>query len=287
MAQEFIVAIDFGTTYSGVAYIHNNGNLGDDIESIAERIKVIRSWPNNGSNDKTKTVLHYNTTNNKPLWGGQVEPHNDPQITRFKLGLEESVSNHYQSSEVVPQAASRIAIFRRPRQYRAKEPVDFAADYLSCLYKYMHEKFFPREFGGQGVQNQQISYVITVPAIWSDAAKALTRTAATRASIPNARLTLVTEPEAAALYCGTACEADLLPGDRFLICDAGGGTVVFMIRKAADFLRISFPIKSLQHIPNSLLKNVTGEPEVHGAHFGLMKNSKPSFESKWIVMRLY
>src|SRR5436190_18787122 len=98
MAQEFIVAIDFGTTYSGVAYIHNNGNLGDHIESIAERIKVIRSWPNNGSNDKTKTVLYYgnnnnNNNNNRLLWGGQVLPHDDPQITRFKLGLDESISN--------------------------------------------------------------------------------------------------------------------------------------------------------------------------------------------------
>jgi len=60
-----------------------------------------------------------------------------------------------------------------------------------------------------------------------------------------------------------------------------------MFYKAAELLRISFLIKSLQHIPNSLLKNVTGELEVHGAHFGLMKNSKPCFESKWIVMRLY
>jgi hypothetical protein len=39
---------------------------------------------------------------------------------------------------------------------------------------------------------------------------------------------LITEPEAAALYCATLCkEVDLKIGNRFLICDAGGGTVVF------------------------------------------------------------
>jgi len=38
---------------------------------------------------------------------------------------------------------------------------------------------------------------------------------------------LITEPEAAALYCATLCkEVDLKIGNRFLICDAGGGTVV-------------------------------------------------------------
>ena len=226
MDQGFIIAIDFGTTYSGVAFIHNNGNLGDDIEVIAGRIKVIKSWPNNGQNDKTKTVLYYN--NNTPIWGGQVLPQHEPQITRFKLGLEESVSQHYHTSGPTPQSPSRILFFRRPRQHNSKEPVDFAADYLSCLYNYVHEKFFPNEFGLADVQTQRLIYVITVPAIWSDTAKDLTRQAAIRAGIPRDNLALITEPEAAALYCGTTCEMELLSGDRFLICDAGGGTVVFV-----------------------------------------------------------
>jgi hypothetical protein len=38
---------------------------------------------------------------------------------------------------------------------------------------------------------------------------------------------MVTEPEAAALYCATICEElELEAGDRFVVCDAGGGTVV-------------------------------------------------------------
>ena len=232
MDQGFIIAIDFGTTYSGVAFIHNNGNLGDDIELIAERIKVIKSWPNNGQNDKTKTVLHYKK--NRAIWGGQVLPHDEPQITRFKLGLEESVSQHYQSSGPSPQAPSKLLFFRKPRQLNAKEPVDFAADYLRCLYNYVHESFFPNEFGLAGVQAQRLTYVITVPAIWSDTAKDLTRQAAVRAGISQDTLALITEPEAAALYCGTiycgtSHEAELHNGDRFLICDAGGGTVVNII----------------------------------------------------------
>jgi hypothetical protein len=41
------------------------------------------------------------------------------------------------------------------------------------------------------------------------------------------KLMLITEPEAAALACATLCdEVDLREGDRFLVCDAGGGTVV-------------------------------------------------------------
>ena len=127
--QKFVIAIDFGTTYSGVAFIHDNGNLGDDVEIITEKIKVIKSWPNNGLHEKTKTVLFYK--NNKPNWGGLVNPHDEPQITRFKLGLEESVSQHYQASSSVRQARrSRFLIFKKPPQQKNKDPVDFAADYL-------------------------------------------------------------------------------------------------------------------------------------------------------------
>ena len=88
------------------------------------------------------------------------------------------------------------------------------------------EVVLPRQYGQGFLRNQQISFVITVPAIWKDSAKSLTRQAAVRAGIPDRKLELITEPEAAALYCATICrEVDLRDGDRFVVCDAGGGTV--------------------------------------------------------------
>jgi molecular chaperone DnaK (HSP70) len=84
-----------------------------------------------------------------------------------------------------------------------------------------------------------MSYIITVPAIWSDMAKNLTRKAASRAGFPDDKITLITEPEAAALYCATnSLEVDLYDGDRFLVCDAGGGTVVCIIIQKNPNIRI-------------------------------------------------
>lgn len=77
---------------------------------------------------------------------------------------------------------------------------------------------------------------ITVPAIWSDHAKALMREACTRAGIiqphdPLDRLTLISEPEAAALYCERKCDiSNLKHDDKFMIIDAGGGTVDLIIQ---------------------------------------------------------
>lgn len=63
----------------------------------------------------------------------------------------------------------------------------------------------------------------TVPAIWSDKAKDLTIKAARFAGIHP--VTLIKEPEAAALYTMYALDNALQVGDAFVVCDAGGGTV--------------------------------------------------------------
>lgn len=65
--------------------------------------------------------------------------------------------------------------------------------------------------------------------MWSDKAKSTMREAAIKAGLIHEddhrdRLTLISEPEAAALYCEKKCDQfNLRHGDRFMICDAGGG----------------------------------------------------------------
>ncbi|OAA40481.1 Hsp70 family chaperone [Beauveria brongniartii RCEF 3172] len=69
-------------------------------------------------------------------------------------------------------------------------------------------------------------YILTeksVPAVWSDAAKNATLEAAKAAGI--SPVTLIKEPEAAALYTIQQLDAFLAPGDTIVVCDAGGGTV--------------------------------------------------------------
>ncbi|RUP21540.1 hypothetical protein BC936DRAFT_139176 [Jimgerdemannia flammicorona] len=76
---------------------------------------------------------------------------------------------------------------------------------------------------------------LTVPAMWSDRAKSIMRQAAVQAGLISPtdhhdRLMLISEPEAAALYCERKCEQYRLNhGDRFMICDCGGGTVDLIV----------------------------------------------------------
>ena len=110
-----------------------------------------------------------------------------------------------------------------------KTAVDVAADYLFKLRQAMRNQLqktlgevFTRE-------ESRIKYYITVPAIWNDAGKAATRAAALQAGFidnnDDNRLTLVTEPEAAAMFCSKAGLFSLKMRDAVLIVDCGGGTV--------------------------------------------------------------
>jgi hypothetical protein len=110
-----------------------------------------------------------------------------------------------------------------------KSEIDVAADYLFKLRQAMRSQLqktlgevFTRE-------ERNIRYYLTVPAIWNDAGKAATRTAAIQAGFlrdeNDNRLTLVSEPEAAALFCAKSGLLNLKVGDAILIVDCGGGTV--------------------------------------------------------------
>jgi|SRR5579859_882604 len=230
---KLIIGIDFGTTYTGVAYAHTTLQLGESssamiVEQVRDNIFPVRDFPNPDPHypDKIRTVLAYSEDGEVAAWGGTVKPSHKTQIAFFKLGLQDSIGDFYKS------ATSEMEGFLKGPGYRharlpSKSALDFAADYLKAIVNHVLNVSLPKHFSKDFMTEQSIGYVITVPAIWSDKAKNLTRQAAERAGIAEADLQMVTEPEAAALYCSTLCgEVDLTDGDRFLICDAGGGTVV-------------------------------------------------------------
>lgn len=204
---------------------------------MAEKIVVVKIWPGASLAEKIPTQLSYKTT--PPIWGAKVRSteNYEPRIAYFKLGLEETVKDVYSAgldhssrrrySKSSPLGGYLVNSDWHHPSLPDMKAVDFAADYLSAIREYITRVHLPVQFDERYLLRQQISYVITVPAIWSEKAKELTRIAASRAGITRRNLILVTESEAAALYCATVCdEADLQVGDRFLICDAGGGTVV-------------------------------------------------------------
>jgi len=145
-------------------------------------------------------------------------------------------------SSIHPKATPADKTARKLQEFEI-EPVTVVTDFLRSVLE-ITKASMERTYNTQWVQSSATEYVLTVPAIWSDAAKALMIDAAENAGFGTHRedFNFIGEPESAAAYTLRAIQPNnlnvsvllSLPSsktngsqidDTFVICDAGGGTV--------------------------------------------------------------
>ncbi|KAL4924494.1 Hsp70 family protein [Aspergillus undulatus] len=193
--DQLVIGIDFGTTFSGAAWV-----TPESFE--ADQINLISAWPGTGREEgKAPTELLYDE--GKTMWGYNI-PGGADTVRGFKLLLlrDEDLTEDVKSSEFYLRARKMLRDTGKTVALG-----DFVVDGL------------------------RFHVVITVPAIWKPYARQGMKDAAKSAGMLNPRkagettLSFVPEPEAAAL--STLCERGrrIKRGDVFVICDAGGGTV--------------------------------------------------------------
>ncbi|KAI9842642.1 MAG: hypothetical protein M1837_007009 [Sclerophora amabilis] len=216
--HRIVVGIDFGTTYSAVAWADTTN---------PDQIEIIKNWPTSGQlvGAQAPSELAYrdgDTTN--PSWGYDIGPR-ARKVKWFKLGLE-----------------SENEILQLPDGLSS---TDVVSDYLSALYLHVLQTLY-RRFDKNVMQMTKVDFVLTVPALWSDAAKKRTENAAIGAGMTGAHdLELLSEPESAAVYTlkhTDTTNSQIQVNDRIVVCDAGGGTVDLIsydIRATTPVLRVS------------------------------------------------
>jgi molecular chaperone DnaK (HSP70) len=158
--SQLIIGLDFGTTFSGIAYIFTEQNKPDP--------EAVTDWPGTPSLKvpKTPTLIDYGgaTGGKSFLWGSKVNPTSKGKLEGIKLLLdpEQPVPLY------VPALNTKKELLKL-----GKPPLDVASDYLKSLYQHAlgHiNNAYPKDF----VDMQQKKFVLTVPAVWSDKAKDLT-----------------------------------------------------------------------------------------------------------------
>jgi Molecular chaperone len=206
-----------------------------------DEINIISNWPEHAREEpKAPTELLYE--NGKVMWGYGI-PHDGDPVRWFKLLLlrDEDMTEEQHQSEPLLRA-------RKLMRETGKTATDLVADYLRLLWQHTMETI--HMFRSKSVISALTFHVvITVPAIWKDYARKAMEEAARNAGILQARpigpttLTFVPEPEAAALVtlCERGREHDIETDDVYVICDAGGGTVVrwWMLKPTGAKLDIS------------------------------------------------
>ncbi|KII84108.1 hypothetical protein PLICRDRAFT_168186 [Plicaturopsis crispa FD-325 SS-3] len=220
------VSIDFGTTFSGIAY--------GSSRIAAGRVQQILHWP--GSFEtfrKIPTCLLYDEHGQVLAWGLEAKNASPMAGTTrcewFKLFLEPHVLRD--EGAIDP---------RLPELPRGKTAMDLVTDFLSCLWEYAKEQI-TREIGAVADLNSADVW-LTVPAAWDARGCDMMREAAITAGLVQSyragdvnwrdRLRIITEPEAAAVHCALLTDLHKLrPSQNFMICDAGGGTVDLAVYK--------------------------------------------------------
>ncbi|KAI9802131.1 MAG: hypothetical protein M1833_002052 [Piccolia ochrophora] len=216
---QLIVGIDFGTTFSGVAFAF--------ATTTEAKEDIITEWPGAGNQTKQKipTVLYYDQYQKVVGWGPDIAEALAPtgypkpgvqKVEWFKLQLMLSGNTYIDPINLPPLPPG-------------KSEIDVAADYLFKLRQAMRAQLQKTLGEVFAREERNIRYFLTVPAIWNDAGKAATRAAAIQAGFlrdeNDNRLTLITEPEAAAMFCSKTGLLNLKIRDAVLIVDCGGGTV--------------------------------------------------------------
>ncbi|KAJ6486664.1 hypothetical protein C8R45DRAFT_995477 [Mycena sanguinolenta] len=223
---KLVIAIDFGTTFSGVAYGSSRLASG--------KVRQILNWP--GSSEtfrKIPTCLLYDEQGRVLAWGLEAKHASAmPGTSRyewFKLFLDPRALRD--ESALDP---------RLPSLPPNKTPADLITDYLWCLWEFSREQI-TRDIGAVSDLDSADVW-ITVPAAWDARGCALMHEAGIAAGLVQStypddtawrdRLKIITEPEAAAVHCAHLTDLyRLRPSQNFIVCDAGGGTVDLAVYK--------------------------------------------------------
>jgi len=221
------VALDFGTSYSGFGF--STGIKESD------KIHIMQSYP--GATTpycKAVTALAIDKNNKKNIiWGdnapiayysqfkdGNIES-NDLKIhlfKNFKMNLWDN------NSEYTWDINHQIQM----------KTTDLVTIYLNCFWNHIQKQF--QSYGiQQKISNEDISWCLSIPAIWEDKQKDLMKKCAFAAGMldsPNPseqHFQFVLEPEAAAAEClhemKVQSTQSLQEGTTILVVDGGGGTI--------------------------------------------------------------
>ncbi|KEZ45057.1 hypothetical protein SAPIO_CDS2479 [Scedosporium apiospermum] len=151
-----VIALDFGTTFSGIAYA---------FSTDPEEIYPITNWP--GGEDriapKTPTAIRYGRSLDVK-WGYQLDLTLSDNIMGLKLLLDPEQKRPYYIPTDIKAEMAKLP----------KSVLDVAADYMKAIFSHALQEIVSDAIDPSFVACYHKKFMLTVPAVWSDKAKDLT-----------------------------------------------------------------------------------------------------------------
>jgi len=206
--DEVIVGIDFGSSGSGFAYAFKD-NEKEIINGYIPRANAIDKVPSEIILDKNKETLRFGAE-----CKDFIRKNNLKECLYFKeikMNLYEK-KTEIQANNSEKKLPLKLVIQRVLEQLKDLEIKDIKTKHPN-------------------INNNNIKWVVTIPAIWEEFEKNIMMEACIKAGLikeeDDKSLFFALEPEAASYYCieNKSLDKNLMrEGDCYIICDLGGGT---------------------------------------------------------------
>nr|XP_034316125.1 heat shock 70 kDa protein 12B-like [Crassostrea gigas] len=249
-----VAAIDFGTTYSGFAF---------SWKFDWSKVQVIENCSGNFLSMKVPTSLLLNPDKTFAAFGIMADIYYTEMAEKNDSDSDSDSDSENNGEKRTNEDYRNYYYFHRfkmllhenkklHRNLMIKDVTGKemkAMDVFSICIKYLKNAMLSEMnlqlAEGQIIEND-IDFVLTVPAIWGDEAKLFMREAAIKAGIKTNQLTLALEPEAASIYCQhmylvdkkdeSSNEDDTFKrsvekGQKYMVVDLGGGTADITVHK--------------------------------------------------------
>ncbi|XP_043988304.1 heat shock 70 kDa protein 12A-like [Gambusia affinis] len=239
MGDSFIIAIDFGTAYSGYAFSITPRNQKTE--------PCVRYWGEKSAREtsKTPTCILFDKYKQFISFGYEAK---EAYVSRMGADTKD---NLFFESFKMSLYKRKLNLDMKIKATNGKEmkALQVFAEALKCL-KEDALSYIAQHTAGKKFTASDFTWVLTVPAIWDHSAKEFMREAATQAGIVTKgkedKLIIALEPEAASVYCkklpsdGFIAEnlgnvkLDQSPGTQYVVVDCGGGTIDITVHEVLE-----------------------------------------------------
>ncbi|XP_052796426.1 heat shock 70 kDa protein 12A-like [Mya arenaria] len=220
-------AIDFGTTYTGYAFSFKHEFIKDPLKINANEWRNVHQGQ---MKCKTPTCLLLNADRSLNSFGHEAK------LQYKEICLDEKEDEYYffwNFKMTLHQQKEIKGDFNIKAENG--DSIDALTVFSRCI-EYLKNHMMNILTGSVSQLNiSDVTWVVTVPAIWNESAKKFMRLAAEKAGLPENHIEIALEPEAASLYCRqlpiakdpqTEHGVSKLPVEsQYMILDCGGGTV--------------------------------------------------------------
>ncbi|XP_009893531.1 PREDICTED: heat shock 70 kDa protein 12B-like [Charadrius vociferus] len=233
----FVVAIDFGTSYSGYCF---------SLASGTDQIRQVYWGREHGlKTPKTPTCILFNQKQEFRKFGYDA-------VMKYK-SLPSSEADKWYFFQNFKMQLYNIKVTSGMKLKASNGRTLPALKVFSESLRYLKEHAMNtiQEASFQTVYDQEeITWVITVPAIWSTAARQFMRLAAKEAGLISdmisEKLIIALEPEAASLWCKQLPQEGFMaessdkkrfedsPGIQYIVVDCGGGTIDITVHEIQE-----------------------------------------------------